>query len=154
MPATRPPSRRWASWFRPGKPAISARMAPSVPMSDPRHALGLAAEAAAERWLSTAGWRVLDRRRRTAGGGEIDLVALDPAGVLVAIEVRARRSVRTGAAAMSVDVRRVRRLRRSLAAVGVAIGESHTGLRVDLVTAEPAPDRPGAWRLARIPGVG
>lgn len=124
-------------------------------MADPRHALGRAAEAAVERWLTGAGWRMLARRcRPPGGGGELDLVALDPKDVLVAIEVRARRSPRTGGAAASVDWRRVARLRRSLAAIGAASGRTHRGLRVDLVTAEPLGYDRSGWRLVRIPGIG
>ena len=123
-------------------------------MGDPRHLLGLAAEDAAARWLEGCGWRVFARRCRSPDGGEVDLVALDPDGVLVAVEVRARRSSRAGAAALSVDARRVARLRRTLASIGAASGTPHRALRVDLVTAEPVHGASGAWRLARIPGVG
>ena len=123
-------------------------------MADPRQALGRAAEAVAERWLTDAGWHVLARRYRPpGGGGEIDLVALDPDSVLVAIEVRARRSRRTGGAAASLDPRRVARLRRSLSAIGAAFGRTHRGLRVDLVTAEPLGPARNGWRLLRIPGI-
>lgn len=122
-------------------------------MADPRHALGLAAEGAVERWLTDAGWRVLARRRRSAAGGELDLVAVDRDGALVAIEVRARRSFRTGAPADTVDARRVARLRHGLAAFALANPRPHRGLRIDLVTVEPTAAR-GAWRLARIPGIG
>ena len=124
-------------------------------MSDPRHALGLLAEAATERWLTAAGWEVLARRwRPVGGGGEIDLAALDPAGALVAVEVRARRSARAGGALASVDARRVRRLRRSLAALGAACHRPHRELRIDLVSAEPVPGRPGTWRLLRTSAIG
>jgi putative endonuclease len=123
-------------------------------MSDPRHALGLAAEAATERWLIRSGWQVIGRRLRPPGGGEVDLAALDPGGVLVAVEVRARRSVRTGSAAASVDARRVRRLRRSLVAIATAAGRPHGGLRIDLVAAEPVPGPPPGWHLLRLPGIG
>jgi putative endonuclease len=124
-------------------------------MSDPRHLLGVAAEEAVATWLSSHGWTMLARRRRTAAGGEVDLVALDPADVLVAVEVRARRTTRAGSAAGSVDPRRVARLRRSLAAIaGEAGAPSHIGLRVDLVTAEPLREQAEQWRLARIPGIG
>jgi putative endonuclease len=124
-------------------------------MSDPRHRLGLAAEEAVATWLRSRGWIPLARRRRTPAGGEVDLVALDPEDVLVAVEVRARRTTRAGSAAVSLDPRRVARLRRSLAAIaGEAGAPSHIGLRVDLVTAEPVPGFPGQWRLARIPAVG
>ncbi len=125
-------------------------------MTDRRHALGLAAEAATDRWLRAAGWTVIGRRLRprVAGGGEIDIVACDRTGVLVAIEVRARTSRRTGRAALSVDARRVARLRRSLAAIGAAVGVPHRGLRVDLVACEPARGVPGRWRLERVQGIG
>src|SRR3990170_5647515 len=106
-------------------------------MTDPRHALGLAAEDATAEWLAANGWRVVSRRHRSSGGGEVDLIAIDPGDVLVALEVRARRSRRAGDAADSVDARRVARLRRTLASVAGSGSTPHRGLRVDLVTAEP-----------------
>lgn len=123
-------------------------------MADPRHRLGLAAEAAVERWLTASGWRIVARRCRPRGGGELDLVAIDPDGVLVGIEVRARRSVRRGSAAASVGPTRIDRLRRSLGLLAPELGLAHRGLRVDLVTVEPVDDAPGRWRLARLPTVG
>jgi putative endonuclease len=123
-------------------------------MADPRHRLGLDTEEAAAAWLSGAGWRVLARRQRSEGGGEVDLVAIDPSGVLVAIEVRARRTSRAGSALESVDARRVARLRRTLVAFARASSEPSQCLRVDLVAAEPDAGRPGLWRLRRLPGIG
>ena len=123
-------------------------------MSDPRHALGLAAEELVATWLTSLGWRVIARRRRSPGGGEVDLVALDPARILVAVEVRARRTSRTGSAAASLDRRRVGRLARTLAALASSSAERHAGLRIDLVTVEPANGEVGRWRLSRIPGIG
>lgn len=123
-------------------------------MGDPRHLLGLAAEEAVADWLTGNGWQVIARRARSAGGGEVDLVALDPGRVLVAVEVRARRSARTGSAATSVDRRRVARQGRTLAAIGATCGEPHRGLRVDLVTVEPTTEEVGRWRLTRLPGIG
>ncbi|MCA1675551.1 MAG: hypothetical protein LC799_26330, partial [Actinobacteria bacterium] len=61
---------------------------------------------------------------------------------------------RAGPAATSVDARRVARLGRTLAAVGARCGEPHRGLRIDLVTVEPAPEATGRWRLTRLPGIG
>ena len=123
-------------------------------MADPRHRLGLDAEEAVAAWLSGAGWRVLACRQRSDEGGEVDLVAVDPSGVLVAIEVRARRSRRAGSALESVEARRVERLRRTLATFARASSVPRRGLRVDLVAAEPDSKRPGLWRLRRIPGIG
>ena len=122
-------------------------------MADPRHAFGSAAEAAVGQWLEACGWRILGHRVRSAAGGEVDLLAIDPDDVLVAVEVRARRSGRAGAAGLSVDAARVGRLRRTLVASAVASGAAHAGLRVDLVTVEPDRART-AWRLERLPGIG
>jgi putative endonuclease len=120
---------------------------------NPRHALGLAAEDAAATWLEREGWSLLARRLRTAGGGEVDLVMRDPGGILVAIEVRARRTERAGRADGSVDARRIGRIRRTLVAHAAASRTRHGGLRVDLVTLEPDDVR-GRWRMRRLPGVG
>lgn len=122
-------------------------------MGDPRHDLGLAAEAAVAGWLTDAGWRVVERRARSPAGGEVDLVALDRSRTLVAIEVRARRSPRAGAAALTVDAARVGRVGRTLAAVAARGRYGHRALRIDLVTVEPA-EAPGRWRLVRLAGIG
>lgn len=122
-------------------------------MGDPRQLLGLAAEAAVARWLTDGGWCVVERRARSPTGGEVDLVAIDPDRTLVAIEVRARRRPRTGAAAVTVDASRVARLGRTLGAIAASGRHVHDALRIDLVTVEPSGE-PGRWRLARIPGIG
>ena len=121
-------------------------------MGDPRHDLGLAAEDAVARWLAGAGWVIRSRRERRPGGGEVDLTAVDPGGTLVAVEVRARRSARTGAADETIDARRVTRISRTLVAHASASGRPWPGLRVDLVTVEPILGT-GGWRLRRIPGI-
>jgi len=123
-------------------------------MSDPRHALGRDAEDTVAAWLTRANWVILERRVRAGAGGEVDLIALDPARTLVAVEVRARRTDRTGAAATSVDRRRIRRLQSTLVAYAAAGARPHRGLRVDLVTVEPDHGSGGQWRLTRLPGVG
>lgn len=123
-------------------------------MSDPRHHLGLEAEEAVAAWLTRVGWQVVARRLRSSAGGEVDLVALDPGRVLVAVEVRARSGPRAGAALESVGPRRVARLRRTLAAYARAGVGGHAGLRVDLVAVERDAARPGRWRLRRLSGIG
>ena len=123
-------------------------------MSDPRHDLGLTAENLVATWLTDAGWTILARRWRARGRGELDLVCRDPQGFLVGVEVRARRTSRIGTAAESVDHRRVARLRKTL---GSYLAESPSrgaaGLRIDLVTVEPAGDPAGSWRLMRRPAI-
>lgn len=120
-------------------------------MGDPRHALGHDAESAAAGWLSRHGWQILAVRHRAPGQGEIDLVCLDPARRLVAVEVRARRTARTGSPAESIDERRLARLARALAAFAARGGIAHAGLGVDLVTVEPVLQAVGRWRLRRLP---
>lgn len=122
-------------------------------MPDPRHLLGRDAEDAVATWLASTGWRPVARNARSPGGGEVDLILLDPQRVMVAVEVRARSGRRTGEPAASVDPRKVRRLERTLVARAAASGIRHAGLRIDLVTAEPQADAPGHWRLRRIAGI-
>ena len=121
-------------------------------MGDPRHELGLAAEHAVAEWLTSHHWRILATRFRSPEG-EVDLVALDPSRCLVGVEVRLRRSGRTGDPLASVRPRHLRRVSSALAAFarGAAIG--HVGLRIDLVSVVPGP-RPRTWRLTRLPAVG
>lgn len=124
-------------------------------MGDPRHTLGIGAEQAVADWLEASGWKVLARRVRAAGGGEVDIVALDPDGVLVGVEVRARRTMRAGNGSESITAQRVRRTGRTVVAFAASTAVRHRGLRMDLVTAMPEPG-PGArcWRLSRTPGIG
>ena len=119
-------------------------------MSNPRHELGRRAEAAVATWLSSNGWRILDRRWR-GPRGELDLVSLDPGGVLVGVEVKLRSTGRAGSGADSVDRRRVARLRATLADYAVGGNVAHVDTRLDLVTVAPADD--GRWRMRRLPGI-
>jgi Holliday junction resolvase-like predicted endonuclease len=122
-------------------------------MANPRHVLGVAAEDAVVAWLSASGWRVIGRRQRSDGGAEVDVVAVDPGGVLVGIEVRARRSRRTGVAEETVTARHARRIGRTVAHVARVSGLGARGLRVDVVTVEPVATAPDRWRMRRLPGV-
>ncbi len=118
-------------------------------MPAPRHSLGIRAEAAVGAALEQRGWHLLARRWRVPGG-ELDLVCLDPRGTLVAIEVRARSSARTGMAIESLDGRRLARLRGTLVAYAEASGVAHSGLRVDLVTVDRTES---GWRAVRRQGI-
>lgn len=102
-------------------------------------------------WLTRQGWRIVAARAASGGGGEVDLVAVDPGGVLVGVEVRARRSLRAGTGAETVDAAKIRRLRRSLVAIARDSGIPIAGMRLDLVTAMPAAGIGRRWRLRRIP---
>lgn len=114
-------------------------------MPDPRHLLGERAEAAAAAWLQTRGWTILARRWRCPEG-ELDLVARDRDGVLVAIEVKVRRTGRAGDPLESVDRHRLRRLRTALARFSSEVpGAAGDGLRVDVVALRPGGQ--GQWQL-------
>ena len=123
-------------------------------MGDPRHDLGINAERAVGAWLEESGWRLLGRRVRAPGGAEVDIVALDPGGVLVGIEVRARRTARAGIGTESIDARRTARAGRTLAAFAAGAGVDHRGLRIDLISVMPEPGTDARWRLRRIPNIG
>ena len=120
-------------------------------MPDQRHLLGLRAEAATAAWLDAAGWTILARRWRCPAG-ELDLVALDPGGSLVALEVKVRSSVRAGDPLESVGRGRVHRLRAALVQFRAAIEmPASAGLRIDLVAIRQMGD--GRWRMARYAGI-
>lgn len=119
-------------------------------MPDPRHLLGRRAEEAAACWLAAGGWTILERRWRSAAG-ELDIVARDAEGGLVAVEVKCRSSPRTGRAAEAVDPRRLARLRRGLGAYAAGAGAGRHDPRIDLVTVTRLAD--GGWRMARYEGI-
>ena len=123
-------------------------------MGDARHDLGIAAEQAVAEWLRQAGWEILARRHRSTDGGEVDLIGLDPGGTLVALEVRARRTERTGIGAETIDRRRMARMGRTLSAFAVTSGTHHRGLRLDLVIVAPVVGTAAHWGLRRIPDIG
>ena len=120
-------------------------------MSDPRHDLGHAAEILVGRWLTASGWSILARRWRVRGCGELDLVCRDTLGIVVGVEVRARRTARAGRAVESVDRRRIGRLRATLGAFLAESGIRTAGARIDVVTVEPSDAVDGTWRVVRRP---
>ena len=80
-----------------------------------RKAVGDAAEALALAHLQRHGLVLVARNYRVAGGphargGEVDLIAREPDGTLVFVEVRARRDAGHGGAAASVGASKQRRL--------------------------------------------
>lgn len=120
-------------------------------MTARRARLGLAGERAAAAWLQGAGWRIVERRHRTPYG-ELDLVAFDPDGCLVGVEVKLRSSGRAGRGAESIDSRRLGRLRAALGAYALTSSEPRSGLRLDLVELAPEP-RDDRWRIRRLPAI-
>lgn len=111
-------------------------------MSNYRAEIGAAAEREAAAALASAGWQILARNLRVAGL-EIDILARDETGRLVAVEVRARLRVGEATPAEILGQRKRAALRRQREAI--------SGLtRVDLLlVAGP----PGERRLRLVRGV-
>lgn len=106
-----------------------------------RNAFGRQAEASAEHYLRRKGYRIVDRNARCPHG-ELDLV-VERAGVLVFVEVKARRTSAFGGAPYAVDGRKRERLIR-LAAHYLAQRKLKQQLcRFDVVLCTGAGDRPG-----------
>lgn len=72
-------------------------------------------ERLAQDFLEREGLQCLDRNVRLCGA-ELDMVMRDRRGVIVFVEVRARRSARFGGAAASIDWKKRMRIRRAAAA--------------------------------------
>ncbi|MDC0717986.1 YraN family protein [Nannocystis bainbridge] len=127
---------------------------------------GQLAEEQAARFLEARGLLVVDRNVR-AGGVELDLVGLVPAGVddrvdtYVFVEVRSRGDDRAGTPEETVDSRKQARLRRGAAAwlVGRDLWET-VAVRFDVVSVLTSDDslaaeddpREKAPRISWIPG--
>ena len=80
-------------------------------MSAARQALGELGERVAERWLRERGWQVVARRFRN-GHRDIDLI-VERDGLVVFVEVKARRGARNGDPVEAVNWKKQRELGRS-----------------------------------------
>ena len=119
-------------------------------MPDQRHLLGMRAESATAAWLTRRGWVVLARRWRSTAG-ELDIVALDPDVVLVAVEVKLRSSGRAGGPFDEMDRRRIRRQQAALLSFRDEVRPGAASLRIDLVALRPAAG--GRWQLSHHSGI-
>lgn len=121
-------------------------------------ARGQHAEAVVARYLADHGLVVIDRNVR-AGGVELDLVALLPAGphdradTYVFVEVRSREDDRAGLPEETIDARKQARLRRGATAwlVGRDLWE-RVAVRFDVVSVLVGDPNTEAPRITWIPG--
>jgi putative endonuclease len=97
----------------------------------PKDILGRQGEQLAAEYLQEAGFRVLDRNYRCAGG-EIDIIASERR-TLVACEVKTRSDVRYGSPIEAVTSKKLRRLRRLAVHWVLTHGVIFDELRVDVV---------------------
>lgn len=100
-------------------------------MTTQRAALGASGERAAARFLLTRGWQILRQNWRIAGG-EIDLLARDPRGELVLVEVKTRREVGSTDPTANLNALKRRQLARLAQVVSDRYPEA--SVRVDAVT--------------------
>lgn len=113
-----------------------------------RQRLGRDAEDAAARFLESRNLAILARNFRCRGG-ELDIVAETPEGVVVIAEVRLRADSRYGGAAASVDWHKQRRIQRAachLLARQPAL--ARRALRFDVL--DMAPDGTRGYRIEWI----
>ena len=86
-------------------------------------------------YLRGHGWQIIDRHVTTRHG-EIDILALD-GDMVVAVEVKARRSNKYGAAVESITPRKMERLIAAFQTVLADRGWSDRRIRMDLVAIDP-----------------
>jgi len=96
-----------------------------------KDAVGRYGEDVAAAYVRDAGWVVLDRNWRGAGG-ELDLVALDGTE-LVAVEVKTRRTATFGSPAEAVTPRKLARVRRLTAQWLAAHDVRPASVRIDVL---------------------
>jgi putative endonuclease len=95
---------------------------------------GRAAEDAAARWLEGLGWRVL-ARNHAARRGEVDLVC-EEGGTLCFVEVRSRTSGAFGSPAITVDLRKRRRVVAAATDWAVRNGGLERAIRFDVLAVD------------------
>ncbi|RBP98134.1 YraN family protein [Bifidobacterium aemilianum] len=99
----------------PQSPADASTQALAGLLTDPSvssRQLGRLGEQYARSWLEEQGWRILDHNWHSRYG-ELDLVALDPQGLLVFVEVKTRRSKLYGSPQEAITAHKRLTLRRA-----------------------------------------
>ncbi|MSO44999.1 MAG: hypothetical protein EXQ74_06840 [Thermoleophilia bacterium] len=115
--------------------------------TNPAHALGVAGEAAAARWLIRRGWRILATGWRGAGG-EIDIVA-ERRGILAACEVKTRTRTDPHAPPLR-PAQRERLARAAVAYVGRHPHYAGHAIRPDLIVVRPRGVGWDIWRTEDV----
>lgn len=92
---------------------------------------GQRGEDTAELFLQKLGYRVLHRNFRTREG-EIDLVARDPVGCLIAVEVKSRKSIGFGYPECAVHLAKQSRIIQTAERL-LELHYPHEGIRFDVI---------------------
>lgn len=120
-------------------------------MPSTKQQAGTWAEEYVAQYLSRIGWEILARQFRTRYG-EIDLVAKDPKGTWVFVEVKARRSHRYGTPEEAVTPHKIRKIVRALHAYLGGLRATNIAYRIDVVALDMFPQKP--IFLRHFPAVG
>lgn len=102
-------------------------------------------------YLERIGWEILARQFRTRMG-EIDLIAKDPQGTWVCVEVKARRSHVFGTPEEAVTPFKIRKIIRTLHAYLGGLRATNIRYRIDVVALDMFPGKP--IFLRHFPAVG
>lgn len=105
-------------------------------MKNSAQRLGERGEQAAAEYLMERGYRILDRNWRCARG-ELDLVVLGEADVVIAVEVKTRSSQRYGTGFDAVNAGKYRRLQQLLLLWGAEHHQFVREVRIDVVEVWP-----------------
>jgi putative endonuclease len=97
-----------------------------------RAQIGALGEQLAVEHLTSFGWRVLARNWRCRYG-ELDVIAVEPGGVVVFVEVKTRTSEQFGGVAQAVTPDKVRRLRRLAGLWLASQNGSWSQVRIDVI---------------------
>jgi putative endonuclease len=109
------------------------------------------AEEYVAQYLIRLGWEILARQFRTRLG-EIDIIAKDPVGVWVFVEVKARRSHKCGFPEEAVTPWKIRKITRTLYAYIGGLRATNIRYRIDVVALDMLPQKP--IFLRHFPSVG
>ena len=111
--------------------------------------LGKWGENYAADYLRAQGWMIRERNWHCRGG-ELDLIVLDPDGVLVAVEVKTRSQSFAGYAAEAITAEKLQRVRRTLATYLSTHTQWYATIRIDVIAIDCSKD--GAVAMQHIRG--
>ncbi len=97
------------------------------------HAIGAAHEQQAAEYLESKGYRILERNYRNKCG-EIDLIAKDPAGCIVFVEVKYRASDTYGDPSVAVNLKKQQRISRTGMLYLMQHGSTQVPARFDVIS--------------------
>jgi putative endonuclease len=120
-------------------------------MTQARRETGASGEELAARYLTRRGWTIIARNWRCPTG-EIDLVARDPEGCCVLVEVKCRRGLGFGDPLEAITWSKVRRLRRLAAEWLASLDHPESSVRIDAVGVLAFTD--GTSRVSHVRGIG